>query len=124
MTSLKPTFEGCPYFCTWYLYCRLPSMYMLRAYQSPYSADDCGPQCAHSPNFASRNHSGIRYACRDSGGALNGPAAISGFRSCAPAVTADPSNAIADRLVIILVALVFSVCLSYLPLILSSSNAS
>ena len=82
-----------------------PSIYMLRAYQSPYSADDCGPQCAHSPSFASRNHSGIRYACRDSGAAVNGPAAISGFRSgawiCARVVIADPSSAIADRLVII-----------------------
>ena len=32
----------------------------LRAYQSPSSIADCGPQCDQMPNFASRNHSGIR----------------------------------------------------------------
>ena len=31
---------------------------MLRAYQSPSSAADCGPQCAQMPNLASRNHCG------------------------------------------------------------------
>src|SRR5580698_2702975 len=41
-------------------------MYMLRAYQSPASAADCGPQCAQMPNLASRNHSGTWYARNDS----------------------------------------------------------
>ena len=36
-----------------------PCMYMLRAYQSPSSIADCGPQCAQMPNLASRNQSGI-----------------------------------------------------------------
>ncbi len=36
-----------------------PWMYMLRAYQSPSSMADCGPQCDQMPNFASRNQSGI-----------------------------------------------------------------
>jgi hypothetical protein len=38
---------------------RLALMYMLRAYQSPSSIADCGPQCAQMPNLASRNQSGI-----------------------------------------------------------------
>jgi hypothetical protein len=42
-----------------------PCMYMLRAYQSPNSMADCGPQCAQMPNLASRYHSGIRYASSD-----------------------------------------------------------
>src|SRR5216683_288962 len=32
-------------------------MYMFRAYQSPCSGKHCALQCAHMPNFASRNHS-------------------------------------------------------------------
>ncbi len=36
-------------------------MYMLRAYQSPCSGTHCAVQCAQMPNFASRNHSGVRY---------------------------------------------------------------
>src|ERR1019366_149686 len=51
-------------------------MYMLRAYQSPASAADCGPQCAQMPNFASRNHSGIWYCFSDSRVASNGVAAL------------------------------------------------
>ena len=35
-------------------------MYMLRAYQSPYSTLDCGPQWAQMPNLASRNQAGKR----------------------------------------------------------------
>src|SRR5512144_2673552 len=40
-------------------------MYMFRAYQSPYSGTHCGPQCAHMPNFASRNQSGVRYCASE-----------------------------------------------------------
>src|SRR5579872_5611164 len=57
---------------------RLPCSYMLRAYQSPYSGADSGPQCAQIPNLASRNQSGTRYSCRLSRVALNGPGAITG----------------------------------------------
>src|SRR5579872_731208 len=51
---------------------------MFRAYQSPASTADCGPQCAQIPNFASRNQSGILYARRDALEASNGPLAIEG----------------------------------------------
>src|SRR5580700_4803789 len=51
-------------------------MYMLRAYQSPASGADCGPQCAHMPNFASRNHSGTWYCFSDSRVASKGVAAL------------------------------------------------
>src|SRR5512133_3199610 len=51
-------------------------MYMLRAYQSPYSIADCGPQCAQMPNLASRYHSGTSHWRRDSRVPLNGPGAI------------------------------------------------
>src|SRR5437764_11327300 len=51
-------------------------MYMLRAYQSPSSAADCGPQCAQMPNFASRNHSGTLYELSDSRVPVNGPLSI------------------------------------------------
>ena len=37
-------------------------MYMLRAYQSPCSMAEEGPQCAQIPNFASRNQLGREYA--------------------------------------------------------------
>src|SRR6266852_4698700 len=51
-------------------------MYMFRAYQSPCSGKHCALQCAHMPNFASRNHSGARYCFRDSHSGRNGPEAI------------------------------------------------
>src|ERR1017187_8954558 len=51
-------------------------MYMLRAYQSPSSAADCGPQCAQMPNLASRNHSGTWYCRSDSRVASKGVAAL------------------------------------------------
>jgi hypothetical protein len=53
-------------------------MYILRAYQSPSSAADCGPQCAQMPNLASLNHSAIRYAFSPSTDPSKGPLAISG----------------------------------------------
>ena len=43
-----------------------PSMYMLRAYQSPASGTHCGLQCAQMPNLASRYHSGASYCSRES----------------------------------------------------------
>src|SRR6476620_7468620 len=46
---------------------------MLRAYQSPASTADCGPQCAQIPNFASRNHSGIWYVRSDARVPSKGP---------------------------------------------------
>ena len=46
-------------------YWRWPGTYMFRAYQSPYSGTHCGPQCAHMPNFASRNQSGVWYCASD-----------------------------------------------------------
>src|SRR5665213_373467 len=51
-------------------------MYMLRAYQSPYSTADCGPQCAQIPNFASRYQSGICHSRSDSRVPLKGPGAM------------------------------------------------
>src|ERR1035441_7573578 len=51
-------------------------MYMLRAYQSPASAADCGPQWAQMPNLASRNHSGTWYCRSDSRVASKGVAAL------------------------------------------------
>src|SRR5580698_7174936 len=56
---------------------------MLRAYQSPYSAADCGPQWAQMPNLASRNHWGISYDWSASTEPAKGPFAISGKVSCA-----------------------------------------
>ena len=50
---------------------------MWRAYQSPYSTADCGPQWAQMPNLASRYHSGICHSRSDERVALNGPGAIS-----------------------------------------------
>src|SRR5271165_3830040 len=49
---------------------------MLRAYQSPSSGTDCGPQCAQMPNLASRNQSGHLYCLSDSQVGLNGPSAM------------------------------------------------
>src|SRR5580765_4962912 len=48
-------------------------MYMFRAYQSPASTEDCGPQCAQMPNFALRNQSGTCQAASDSRLGLKGP---------------------------------------------------
>src|SRR5665213_995209 len=45
----------------WNSYCGLPSIYIPRAYQSPCSGMDCGSQCAHAPNLASRHHAGAVY---------------------------------------------------------------
>src|SRR5215210_2224279 len=56
-------------------------MYIWRAYQSPYSVADCGPQCAQMPNLASRNQEGTRYALSDSRVPLNGPDCIGGTAS-------------------------------------------
>src|SRR6266700_3546861 len=52
-------------------------MYICRAYQSPASAADCGPQCAQMPNLASRNQSGMRYAASDSRVGLKMPGSVS-----------------------------------------------
>src|SRR5215217_4399379 len=51
-------------------------MYIWRAYQSPASTADCGPQCAQMPNLASRNHSGIWYFRSDARVPSNGPLSI------------------------------------------------
>src|ERR1035441_8984843 len=51
---------------------------MRRAYQSPYSAADCGPQWFHMPSLASANQSGMWYAASDSRVPLNGPGAMEG----------------------------------------------
>src|SRR5438874_392272 len=51
-------------------------MYIWRAYQSPASTADCGPQCAQMPNLASRNHSGIWYLRSDARVPSNGPLSI------------------------------------------------
>src|ERR1017187_4596713 len=79
-------------------------MYMLRAYQSPYSAADWGPQWAQMPNLASRYQLGTRYSLSDSRVLLKGPAAIWGSSSAARASsyagTAPASNVKASRLVI------------------------
>src|SRR5450631_534733 len=50
---------------------------MLRAYQSPYSIADWGPQCAQMPNLASRYQSGACHSRSDSRVPLNGPGATS-----------------------------------------------
>src|SRR5579872_2417930 len=68
-------------------------MYMLRAYQSPYSGADCGPQCAQMPNFASRNHSGTRYDFSESRVASNGPEAIEGDWAFARRAPGTPAAA-------------------------------
>src|SRR5438046_10611141 len=52
-------------------------MYMLRAYQSPASGADCGPQCAQMPNLASRNHSGTWYFSSEPRVPSKGPLVIS-----------------------------------------------
>src|ERR1035441_8306370 len=51
-------------------------MYMLRAYQSPSPIADCGPQCAHMPNFASGNQAGMVYVFSDVRVAAKGPTRI------------------------------------------------
>src|SRR5690349_12749985 len=76
ITSLNPNFDGCPYFSRWILYCREPSSYIFLAYQSPASGWHCGPQCAHMPNLASRNQSGVVKFCNDSQVGANGPFAM------------------------------------------------
>src|ERR1035441_744885 len=80
-------------------------MYILRAYQSPASAADWGPQWAQMPNLASRNQLGMWYSLSDSRVAWKGPAAIWGSSSAARASfnagTPPASIAKADRLVII-----------------------
>src|ERR1039458_4673170 len=80
-------------------------MYILRAYQSPASAADWGPQWAQMPNLASRNQLGVWYSLSDSRVAWKGPAAIWGNSSAARASlhagTPPASIAKADRLVII-----------------------
>src|SRR5579863_2174740 len=62
---------------------------MLRAYQSPASTADCGPQCAQIPNFASLNHSGISYARSDARVPSKGPSANPRLPSAKP--RRDPS---------------------------------
>src|SRR5579872_2440006 len=57
----------------WYSYCLLPWMYILRAYQSPYSIADWGPQCAQMPNLASLYQSGTCHSRSDSRVPLKGP---------------------------------------------------
>src|SRR3954468_22682105 len=74
--SMKPNLDGCPYFCTWNLFCAWPCRYMLRAYQSPCSGTHCADQCAQMPNFASRNQLGARYCLSESQVGWNGPEAI------------------------------------------------
>src|ERR1039457_4170825 len=70
----------------------LASIYMLRAYQSPYSGWHCGPQCAEMPNLASRYHSGVWYCWSDSHVGPNLPLAMgstlspSGERNCGAAI--------------------------------------
>src|ERR1044071_4322707 len=54
---------------------------MFLAYQSPASGWHCGPQCAHMPNLASRNHSGVLKSCNDSQVGLNGPFAMDSFKN-------------------------------------------
>src|SRR5208337_2443318 len=91
------------------MFCSEPSMYIFRAYQSPYSMADCGPQCAQMPNLASRNHSGISYLLKDARVPSKGPSSISmpGDDSCcaAPSFNAGSAPAIslqAVRLVILI----------------------
>src|SRR4029079_7807207 len=66
-------------------------MYMFRAYQSPASTEDCGPQCAQMPNFALRNQSGTCQPASDSRLGLKGPGAMPG-RSPAGAQLGIPST--------------------------------
>src|ERR1700682_2581875 len=56
-------------------------MYMLRAYQSPYSMEDWGPQWDQMPNLASVNQAGKREAWRDTRVPLKGPGVTSGLTS-------------------------------------------
>src|ERR1035438_5392860 len=66
---------------------------MLRAYQSPSIATDCGPQCAQMPNLASRNHSGHSYCLSDCMVGSNGPGAISNSANEGPATTQSRTTA-------------------------------
>src|SRR5579872_5769711 len=68
---------------------------MLRAYQSPYSGADCGPQCAQMPNLASRYHAGTCQSFSDSRVPWNGPGVISSDSPAARAsfrAGADPAS--------------------------------
>src|ERR1700687_4102870 len=87
-------------------------MYMLRAYQSPASTDDCGPQCAQMPNLASRNHSGTLYLTRDSRVPWNGPCAIAGAEVCSAAALIAPNAGIAPARTPIAFRLVIAIALS------------
>ena len=57
-------------------------MYIFRAYQSPCSGTHCGLQCAHMPNFASRNQFGHWYDLSDSQKGKKGPLGTSPLKSC------------------------------------------
>src|ERR1700693_4637707 len=104
-------------------------MYMLRAYQSPYSTADCGPQCAQIPNLASRYQSGTCQLRSDSRVPLNGPETISRSVFDGPGVTACATDlrdntiagapAIRDRvfrllIFIRLLSVAFWICCSHL----------
>src|ERR1700722_67845 len=82
-------------------------MYMLRAYQSPASTLDCGPQCAQMPNLASLNQAGKREAWSEVGAAVKGPA-VMGSWFCweyadLKAGAAEARSAIALRRVIFMI---------------------
>ena len=74
-----------------------PSSYMPRPYQSPASGWHCGPQCAHMPNLALRNHSGTSYWDNDSQVGENLPG--SAFSCCANAL--PPCRMQADRRIVL-----------------------
>src|SRR5208282_3083810 len=102
------------------MFCFDPCMYMFRAYQSPSSMADCGPQCAQMPNLASRNHSGTSYLLSDVRVPSKGPRSISipGDGSCcaAPSFKAGRVPAInlqAARLVILVDMVFHSPCATY-----------
>src|SRR5579862_5911799 len=75
-------------------------MYILRAYQSPSSMADWGPQCAQIPNLASRNQSGISYLLSDARVPSKGPCSISmpGEASCCAAASFNVGSAPASIL--------------------------
>src|ERR1700722_19479019 len=66
-------------------------MYMLRAYQSPCSTPDCGPQCDQIPHFASPYQAGISYFWSDSWVPANGPS-VSGSETGAGDAPDCPSR--------------------------------
>ena len=86
---------------------------------------DCGPQCAHMPNLASRNHSGTSYLLKDARVPSKGPRSISipGDVSCcaAPSFNAGSVPAISLQAVrlFILIDMFFSS-----PAVLSTGHAS